>query len=51
MVTGQLADTPSCRLPTCGLVSLRTGQVMDWTTRGLVNSRMTMPTENDTTFC
>ena len=33
-VTGQLADTPTCGLPTRGLDNLRTGQVADWTTRG-----------------
>jgi len=35
-VTGQLADTPTHGLPTCGLDDSRIGQ---WTSRGLVNSR------------
>jgi len=33
MVTGQLADTPTRRLPTRRLDDSRTGQVADWTTR------------------
>jgi len=39
MVTGQLMDMPTHRLPTRTLVSLWTGQVADWTAHGLVNSR------------
>jgi len=33
-VTGQLMDTPTRGLPTRGLDISRTGQVVDWTTRG-----------------
>ena len=38
-VTGQLADTPTRGLPTRGLDILRTGQLADWTSHGLDNSR------------
>ena len=33
MVTAQLTDMPTLRLPACGLVNLRTGQLADadWT--------------------
>jgi len=37
-ITGKLADTPTCALPARGQVSLRTGQLMDWTSRGLDSS-------------
>jgi len=39
VVTGQLADTTTRELPTCGLVSPRTDQVLDWTARRLVKLR------------
>ena len=39
MVTGQLADTPTRGLPTRGLDDLRTGQLVDWTSRVLDKSR------------
>jgi len=39
MVTGQLADTPTCGLPSRGLDISRTGQLAQYTTRALVNSR------------
>ena len=39
VVTGQLADTPTRRLPTHGLDDSRTGHLADWSTRGLDNSR------------
>jgi len=38
MVTGELEDTPTCRFPTCGLVSSQTGQVTDCRLHGLVIS-------------
>jgi len=34
VVTGQLADTPTRRLPTHGRDKSQTGQLADWTTRG-----------------
>ena len=37
-VTVQLADAPTRGLPTRGLVNSRTGQVADWTTRGLADA-------------
>jgi len=37
-VTGQLANTPTCRLPTRGLDISWTGQLADWTTRGLADA-------------
>jgi len=40
MVTGQLTDTPTRGLPTRGLDISRTGQLADWTSRGLDNSRI-----------
>jgi len=39
VVTGQLADTPTRGLPTRGLDDLRTGQLVDWTSRVLDKSR------------
>jgi len=47
-VTGQLADMPTCGVPTRRLNKSRTSQVADWSTSGLVNSQMTAVTENDT---
>jgi len=38
-VTGQLADTSALGLPTRGLDISRTGQLADWTSPGLDNSR------------
>ena len=38
MVTGQLAHTPTCGLPTHRLDISRTGQLADWTTRGLADA-------------
>jgi len=37
-VTGQLADTPTRRLPSHGLDISQTGQLADWTTRGLADA-------------
>jgi len=37
-VTGQLADTPTPGLPTRRLDISRTGQLADWTTRGLADA-------------
>jgi len=39
MVAGQLADKPTCGLPTRGLDDSRTGHLADWSTRELDNSR------------
>jgi len=39
MVTGQLADMPTRRLPTRGLDISCTSQLADWTSRRLDNSR------------
>ena len=39
-VAGQLVDAPTCRLSTHGLDMVRTGQVADWTSRGLDNLQM-----------
>jgi len=38
-VAGQLADTPTRGLPTCGLDDSQTGHLADWSTRGLDKSR------------
>jgi len=38
VVTGQLADTPTHRLPTRRLDDSRTGHLADWSTHGLDNS-------------
>ena len=39
-VAGQLADKPNRGQPNRGLVNSRTGQFADWSTRGLVMSRL-----------
>jgi len=51
MVTGQLIDTPTRRLPICGLVSSPTGQVADWTARGLIKSRCSQLADWSTHGC
>jgi len=49
-VTGQLTNTPTRGLPTRGLVSSQTGQLMDQSSRGLDNSS-TGQLADDTTYC
>jgi len=51
MVSGQLADCQLTDWTSCGLDSSRTSQVVVWSTRELVNSRMMPVAENYTTFC
>jgi len=51
VVTGQLADTPTHRLPTRRLDDSRTGHLADWSTHGLDNSWTGQVTEWTTRGC